>query len=70
MYHGFECIQKRTDISKKYHNYSIIHTQANKSPCINKNLPKEQYATHQNKKPKISHDNDFNSIAENSKFDL
>ena len=68
MYHSFECFQKLTDISKKYHNYSLIHTQANKTPCINQNLPKEQYATHQNKKVKTSHDNDFNSIAENSNF--
>ena len=50
MYHSFECFQKLTDISKRYHNDSIIHTQANKSPCINQNLTKEQYATHQNKK--------------------
>ena len=70
MYHSFECFQKLTDISKKYHNYSLIHTQANKTPCINQNLPKEQYATHQNKKVKTSHDNDFNSNAENSNFDF
>ena len=43
MYHSFECFQKLTDISKKYYNYSLIHTQANKSPCIHQNLPKEQY---------------------------
>ena len=70
MYHSFECFQKLTDISKKYHNYSLIHTQANKTPCINQNLPKEQYATHQNKKGKTSHDNDFNFFAETSNFDL
>ena len=70
MYHSFECFQKLTDISKKYHNYSLIHTQANKTPCINQNLPNEQDATHQNKKVKTSHDNDFNSIAENSNFDF
>ena len=60
MYHSFECFQKPTDISKKFHNYSLIHTQANESPRINLNLPKEQYA---------SHDYDFDFIAETSKFD-
>ena len=54
MYHSFECFQKLTDISKKYHNYSLIHTQANKTPRINQNLPKEQYATYQNKIVKTS----------------
>ena len=30
MYQSFECFQKLTDFSKKYHNYSLIHTQAKK----------------------------------------
>ena len=47
LYHSFEWFQKLTNISKKYHNYSLIHTEANESPRINHNLPKEQYATHQ-----------------------
>ena len=59
MYHSFQCFQKLTDISKKYHSYSLIHMQANKSPYINQNLPKEQYTTHQNKKVNTSHDNEF-----------
>ena len=50
MYHSFECFQKFTDISKKYHNYSLIHTLANKSSQINQNLPKVQFTTHQNEK--------------------
>ena len=33
-------------------------------------MPKEQYTTHKNKKVKTSDDNDFNTIAENSNFDL
>ena len=68
--HSFECFQKLTDISKKYRNYSLIHSQANKTTRINQNLPKAKYATHQNKKVKTSHDNDFHLIAETSNFDL
>ena len=52
MKHSFECFQKLTDISINYHNHSLIHTQAKKFPSINQNLPKEQYAAHQNKKIK------------------
>ena len=52
MYHSFECFQKLTDISKKYHNYTLIHTQSNDFSDINQNLPKEQFAIHENKKLK------------------
>ena len=69
MYHSFECFQKKTDISKRYHNYSLKHAQAKKSPRMNKNLPKEQYATHQNKTVQTLNYNDFNFIAETSNFD-
>ena len=62
MYHSFECFHKLIDISKSYNNYSLIYTQAKKSPYIDQNLPKEQYATHQNKKTITSHDNDIDSM--------
>ena len=70
MYHSFECFQKLTDISKKYQNYTLLHTQRNDSSQINQNLPKDQYLIHQNKKVKTSHNSDFNLIAETSNFDL
>ena len=54
VYHSFECFQKLTDISKKYDNYFLSRTQANKSSSLNRNLPKKQYATHKNKKTKTS----------------
>ena len=70
MHHSFECFQKLTDISKKYQNYTLLHTQRNDSSQINQNLPKDQYLIHQNKKVKTSHNSDFNLIAETSNFDL
>ena len=50
MYHSIDCFQKLTDISKKNHNYSLIHREVNKSIPVNQKIPKVQYATHQNKK--------------------
>ena len=70
MYLSFECIQKLTDISKKYHYYFLICPHTNKSPLFNQNLPKEQYTTHQHKKVNTSNDIDLNSIAETSNLDL
>ena len=70
MYHSFECFQKLTDISKKYQNYTLIHTQRNDSLPIYQNLQKDQYPIHQNKKVKTSHNSDFNSISDTSNFDL
>ena len=59
MYPSFECFQNLTDISKKYHKYSLLLIQANKSPHIHQNLPKVQIATRQNKKVKTPNDNDL-----------
>ena len=63
-------VSKNLQILAKSTTIIFSHKQANKSPRINQNLPKQQYATHPNKKVKTSQDNNFNFIAETSNFDL
>ena len=70
MYHSFEYFQKPTVISKKYLNYFLVCTHTNESPCIDQNVLKKQYQTHQDKKAKTSNDIDFNLIHEYTNCDL